>query len=158
MEKYKSHAVSAQRIEPNDSADNFPTPPWATRALFEHVLKGHVLPDLAALATMSCLEPACGEGHLAKVLQDYFGEVVASDAYDYGFAPVRDFIQTPYSPNSADWVITNPPFRLAEKFIHSGLIVGSRGVAVLVRTSFREGIGRYKRLFRDNPPTLRPIQ
>ena len=33
-----SHAVMAQRVEPKDSADDFPTPPWATRALVEHVL------------------------------------------------------------------------------------------------------------------------
>ncbi|MGH8525505.1 MAG: SAM-dependent methyltransferase, partial [Gammaproteobacteria bacterium] len=28
-----SHAVMAQRLEPKDSFDDFPTPPWATRAL-----------------------------------------------------------------------------------------------------------------------------
>jgi hypothetical protein len=26
-----SHAVMAQRTEPKDSRDDFPTPPWATR-------------------------------------------------------------------------------------------------------------------------------
>jgi hypothetical protein len=31
-------AVMAQRREPPDSLDYFPTPPWATRALFRHVL------------------------------------------------------------------------------------------------------------------------
>ena len=35
-----SHAVMAQRSEPKDSPDNFPTPPWATRALLENVLGG----------------------------------------------------------------------------------------------------------------------
>lgn len=33
-----SHAVMAQRIEAKDSLDDFPTPPWATRALIEHVI------------------------------------------------------------------------------------------------------------------------
>jgi hypothetical protein len=28
-----SHAVMAQRVEPKDSADDFPTPPWATQAV-----------------------------------------------------------------------------------------------------------------------------
>jgi hypothetical protein len=28
-----SHAVMAQRVEPAHSLDDFPTPPWATRAL-----------------------------------------------------------------------------------------------------------------------------
>lgn len=33
-----SHAVMAQRIEAKDSPDDFPTPPWATRALCEYIL------------------------------------------------------------------------------------------------------------------------
>lgn len=33
-----SHAVMAQRYEAADSPDDFPTPPWATRALIEHVI------------------------------------------------------------------------------------------------------------------------
>jgi hypothetical protein len=34
----RSHAVMAQRIEAADSPDDFPTPPWATRGLMEHVV------------------------------------------------------------------------------------------------------------------------
>src|SRR5215207_1573655 len=79
-----SHAVMAQRIEPKDSADDFAAPPWATRALVEHVFD-----DKNALRSMSCLEPACGAGHMAKVLREYFGEVHAFDAYHYGYGPVR---------------------------------------------------------------------
>ena len=71
-----SHAVMAQRTEPRDSRDDFPTPPWATRALLEHVLG---IPK--TIATLSCLEPACGAGHMAKVLEEYFRSVHASDAY-----------------------------------------------------------------------------
>ena len=104
------------------------------------------------MAHLSCLEPACGGGHMAKVLKEYFANVRASDAYDYGYGEVRDFLADPYPPNSVDWVITNPPFRLAEAFIQQALIVARRGVAVLVRTAFIEGVGRHKRLFRDNSP------
>jgi hypothetical protein len=50
-----SRAVMAQRVEDNDGPDDFPTPPWATRGLIEYVLN-----DKAALAKMTCLEPACG--------------------------------------------------------------------------------------------------
>ena len=28
----------AQRVESKDSLDDFPTPPWATRALIEHII------------------------------------------------------------------------------------------------------------------------
>ena len=143
-----SHAVMAQRVEPKDSADDFPTPPWATRALVDHVLD-----DKNALRRMSCLEPACGAGHMAKVLKEYFGEVQAFDAYHYGYSPVRDFLHYPCETNSVDWVITNPPFRLAEEFVLRALPIARRGVAILARTVFLESVGRYKMIFRDNPPS-----
>lgn len=34
-----SPAVAAQRSEPADSLDFFPTPPWATRAFVQHVAR-----------------------------------------------------------------------------------------------------------------------
>src|SRR5208282_5113017 len=99
MMKYQSYAVTAQRIEPNDSRDDFPTPPWATRALIEHII------GKSGLSSLSCLEPACGAGHMAKVLKEYFGEVRCADAFPYGYAPVRDFLTFPYETNAVDWVI-----------------------------------------------------
>lgn len=142
-----SHAVMSQRVEASDSPDDFPTPPWATRALLEHVIGANSLNNL------TCLEPACGAGHMAKVLKEYFGQVQCSDAYDYGYAPVRDFLSYPYETNAVDWVITNPPFRLAEEFVHRSLSVARVGVAMLVRTVFLESVGRYNRLFLNDPPT-----
>lgn len=142
-----SHAVMAQRTEHKDSADDFPTPPWATRALLEYII------EKDKLGSLSCLEPACGAGHMAKVLKDYFAEVRASDAYDYGYAPVRDYLTYPFETDAVDWVITNPPFRLAEEFILRSLQVARRGVAILARTVFLESSGRYNRIFKDNPPS-----
>ena len=107
-----SHAVMAQRVEPKDSPDDFPTPPWATRGLFEYVLEGK-----DELVDQTCLEPACGAGHMDKVLKEYFVEVHCADAYDYGYGEVRDFLTHPHAAHSVDWVITNPPFRLAEEFV-----------------------------------------
>ena len=65
-----SHAVMAQRKEAKGSLDDFPTPPWATRALLEHVIEQGGYTD-----RLTALEPACGVGHMAKVLREYFGEV-----------------------------------------------------------------------------------
>lgn len=142
-----SHAVMSQRVESGDSPDDFPTPPWATRALLEHVI------GIDGLDRLTCLEPACGAGHMAKVLNEYFKEVRCADAYDYGFAPVRDFLSYPYETNAVDWVITNPPFRLAEEFVQRSFDVVRRGVAMLVRTVFLESVGRYNRLFLNDPPS-----
>lgn len=143
-----SHAVMAQRIEAMDSPDDFPTPPWATRGLIEHIMR-----DKKALTVQTCLEPACGAGHMAKVLEEYFAEVSTSDAFDYGYGAVRDFVAQPYAAGSYDWVITNPPFRLAEEFVMQALSVARKGVAILARTVFLESIGRYNGIFRESPPT-----
>jgi hypothetical protein len=88
--------------------------------------------------SQSCLEPACGEGHMAKVLTEYFGDVKASDVHPYGYGEVKDFTTHPFEVNFCDWVITNPPFRLGEDFIHRALAVARVGVAMLTRTVFSE--------------------
>jgi hypothetical protein len=142
-----SHAVMAQRVEAKDSPDDFPTPPWATRALLEHIV-----PD-KSMARYTCLEPACGAGHMAKVLNEYFREVESSDAFDYGYGRIRDFIYQPYKAATFDWVITNPPFRLAEEFLMLSLKVARVGVAILARTVFLESVGRYNAIFQTTPPT-----
>lgn len=156
MSQNRSTAVMAQRAEPHDSLDFFPTPPWATRALLKHVLG----PDPGE----SVWEPACGTGDMARPLGEYFGRVYASDVFDYserfeGQARVTDFL-LPWAPpphfdrHPPDWIITNPPFRLAEQFVLRGLEVARIGVAVLVRSAFLEGGQRWRRLYRDRPPTM----
>jgi hypothetical protein len=143
-----SHAVMAQRVEAKDSLDNFPTPPWATRALLEHVIA-----DAGPFRKMTCWEPACGAGHMARPLKEYFGKVKASDIYAYGHGTASDFLAGPIEAASVDWIITNPPFRLAEDFIQRSLVVARRGVAILARTVFLESVGRYREIFDQNPPT-----
>lgn len=143
-----SHAVMAQRHEAADSPDDFPTPCWATRALIEHVI------GVEDVRGLSCLEPACGRGYMAKPLTEYFSTVDAADAYHYGFAPVRDFLTYPYEARSHDWVITNPPFRLAEEFVERAMVVARKGVAILARTVFLESVGRYENIFSKRPPSI----
>jgi hypothetical protein len=141
-----SHAVMAQRTEPPDSLDDFPTPPWATGALFEHVIGGD-------MQHRNCLEPACGAGHMSKVLMEYFGEVKSRDISDYGYGAVEDYLHGDISERY-DWIITNPPFKLGERFILRALGMAREGAAFLVRTTFIESVGRYNRLFSSTPPTI----
>jgi len=135
----------AQRSEPRDSLDDFPTPPWATRALIEHVL-----PKLDD--GVRCLEPACGAGHMVRPLREYFSEVKAQDIADYNFGDIQDYL-TYDNEITWDWIITNPPFKLAELFIERALTQARIGCAFLVRTTFVESVGRYQRLFKNTPPT-----
>jgi len=143
-----SHAVMSQRTEGRDAPDDFPTPPWATRALMEHVIE-----QARYTRQLTCLEPACGAGHMAKVLGEHFGSVVARDAFDYDFGEVSDFLSETYNEGSFDWVITNPPFRLAEEFVSHSLPIARRGIAILARTVFIESVGRYNNLFKITPPS-----
>ena len=92
-------AVMNRRLDPVDSLDFFPTPPWATRALFKHVL-------LDAHGT--AWEPAAGAGHMAEVMRECFAQVHASDVFDYGvgydiapFAGTTDTPQAVAQPQAA---------------------------------------------------------
>lgn len=146
-----SGAVMAQRSEPPDSLDFFPTPPWATRALCEIVLRGFNLGTV--------WEPACGEGHMAEVLREYATRVFASDVFNYGkgqsaigsFVGVGPDVVQP--PHPVTWIITNPPFNLAGEFLERAR-TEARGVAMLVRTAWLEGGERYDRIFSKHPPNL----
>lgn len=145
-----STAVMQRRVEPADSLDFFPTPPWATRALVEHVLG-----DVSA---ESCWEPAAGEGHMAEVLAEYFAQVIASDVHDYGKGyEVGSFtgIGLDVVPSrSVGWVISNPPFNLAHEFLTRALAESENGVALLLRTSWVEGSDRWKSIFSVHPPAV----
>jgi hypothetical protein len=146
-----SSAVMQRRTEANDSLDDFPTPPWATRALCEWLMQnGHHDID-----HLTCREPAANRGHMVTPLREFFGKVEASDVHDYGYGfPVEDYLFGPASfIAETDWTITNPPFRLAEQFIQRALERSRVGVAVIVRAAFLEGIGRYQRLYAECPPT-----
>jgi hypothetical protein len=151
MGQNRSSAVMQQRSEPHDSLDDFPTPPWATRALCEWITAAtRPVPELC-----SCREPAANRGHMVKPLREAFGHVIASDVFDYGadFA-TYDYLFGPTSSlTMTDWTITNPPFKLAEQFIERALMLSRRGVAMFVRSAFLESIGRYERLFSVTPPT-----
>ena len=148
MSQNTSHAVMAQRKESHDSLDFFPTPLWGTRALCEWLKERDT-----RLHRRRVHEPACGEGHMVRALREYFNQVAASDCRDYGFkgAIVHDF--TFGVATDADWIITNPPFRLAENFANKALVIAEHGVALLVRTAFLESSTRYDSLFSVTPPT-----
>lgn len=147
MVQNTSHAVMSQRSEDRESLDDFPTPPWATRAFLAHCFSTSGARDL------SVWEPACGRGHMAQVLGEFFDRVRASDVHNYGYGEVQDFIDGLSGVQSVDWVITNPPFRLAEDFLERARQVARNGIALLTRTVFIESMGRYERIFKSAPPT-----
>lgn len=146
-----SHAVRSQRHIATKGRDDFPTPPWATRALFELLT---TVTDTLQLRKQTVLEPATGRGHMARVLQGYFKRVVEFDKYRYPRTnyDLQDFLQ--YNPrHSADWLITNPPFNQALEFILHAFAM-TPNIAILARLQLLESIKRYNELFKDNPPQI----
>ncbi len=145
----RSTAVMQRRRVAPDSLDYFPTPPFATRALCEFLQAG---PPSLTLGDLTVWEPACGELHMARPLGEYFGMVRASDVHSYGAHEVMDFLFFGAQEPATDWIITNPPFLLAEAFIETALTVAKGGVAMLLRSAFLEGQDRHATLFEDCPP------
>ena len=90
---------------------------------------------------------------MSKVLEEHFGRVISSDKFDYGYGLLHDYLGDGWPQQPVDWVITNPPFRLAEEFVLKSMRIARHGVAILARTVFIESIGRYERIFRDKPPS-----
>ena len=88
---------------------------------------------------------------MLRPLSEYFELVYGSDVAPYGFGNVRDFL-FPGDEPEFDWIITNPPFRLGEQFAQCMIDRAREGAAILVRTSFLEGIGRYLSLFSKRKP------
>lgn len=151
-----SRAVVERRIAPRSGLDYFPTPPWATRALVEHLTaRGELVP------AQTIWEPAAGGGHMAEVLRET-NAVFPSDIHDYGVGyAVGSFISLPPgapffetrpplpSPwcDGPDWIVSNPPFSAMAEFIERAVDLANVGVAFLTRTTFLEGGDRYHRLF-----------
>lgn len=127
--------------------DDFPTPPWATRALCWRLAARH------SLSGCIVREPCANRGYMARPLGEFFGTVWASDIVDYsaGF-PICDYVES--QEFAVDWTISNPPYKLAVQFIEKAILNSRVGVAMLLRGSFIEGQRRYIRLFRDNPPMI----
>lgn len=146
MTQNRSTAVMARRRPGPTSLEYFPTPAWATRALCEFIGRQHTEHHV-------CWEPACGEGHMARPLGEYFRAVYASDCHNYGFGTVEDFLWYGAGNKDFDWIITNPPFKLAMRFAHLAIDRAKVGVAMFARLQFLEGQTRHEKLFRPYPPT-----
>jgi hypothetical protein len=122
--------------------DFYATPPEATKAILDkEILKG------------SILEPACGQGHISKILKQYYSnsEIISTDLIhrNYGQGGI-DFLTYDYD-RKFDNIITNPPFALAQEFIERGLELANKKVIIFAKIQLLESDKRYK-LFKKYPP------
>lgn len=117
--------------------DFYPTPPEAVEALLSvEDFDGEIW------------ECACGDGAISNVLLANGHLVRSTDLIDRGYGETpHDFLTSPYLSEN---IITNPPFKLAEKFVELALQRTTRKVAMLCKIQFLEGAKR-KTMFQTTP-------
>lgn len=140
---YKILGASSHTDKTRETNDFYATDPEAGKLLLQ-------LENFSQLVW----ECSCGQGHLSKVLEAAGHTVISTDLINRGFgvAPV-DFLAQTESFNGD--IITNPPFKHANKFILKALelIPEGRKVAMLLKVQFLEGKER-KKLFAAHPPKV----
>ena len=117
--------------------DFYPTPEIATVSFLEREkFEGEIW------------EPACGDGAMSRVIERYGYPVKSTDLIDRGYGVGEvDFLR---SKERANNIMTNPPFSLANKFIHHALTHADKKVAMLLRLNFLESKTR-KKFFTEFP-------
>ena len=111
------------------------------------------LPHLEKLGlSKNVWECACGKGHLSEVLKQHGYNVKSSDLIDRGYGEIQDFLCCDGSDTCDCDIVTNPPFKLAEKFVEKGmdLITTGHKVCLFLKVQFLESKSRYE-LFKKYP-------
>lgn len=130
-------------------ADLYPTPPDCTISLL-HYIKDMLKPGSYVL------EPACADGQMSKVLEQFGYKVDSTDLrpdVQYGTGGIDFLGEDSYIPDDYyDAVITNPPFVAAEKFIRRSLEVAPM-VCMLLKAQYWNTDNR-KKLFRETKPYM----
>ncbi len=146
-DKYVARYIAiVQEIDSHVAANFYPTPPEATRALLSvETFDGPIW------------EPACGKGHIAKVLEAHGHEVIATDLNDWGYGTPRiDFLKARGGCGNARHIVTNPPYGkgLADDFVSKALAITAKTggkVAMLLNLA---SLAQEQRTpaWRKNPP------
>ena len=136
-------AASSHALGERQKNDYYATEPKAMKLLLEEESFSNVI-----------WECACGEGHLAKVLEEHGFEVISTDLIyrGYGDPEPMDFLKESIDNFDGD-IITNPPYKYALEFIQRALssVKSGRKVAMFLKLQFLESKAR-KRFFKENPP------
>jgi hypothetical protein len=132
--------------------DYYPTPKECTVALMDFLYE-NVDSYFNKGEVTRVWEPACGDGAISKIVEGYGNNVLSTDiSTEYG--EQLDFFDHnfPKDPKRGifDAIITNPPFKHAEKFILESLKVAPV-VCMLLKSQYWHAKGRLL-LFHNNPP------
>lgn len=125
--------------------DFYPTPENVTVALIKYL----------GLHNAIVWEPACGAGHMAEAIVRTGNRVIATELYwqGYGLGGV-DFLMA--DKPACDWIITNPPFKLAEQFIERCIDHG-KPFAMLLKSQYWHSAKRRQLFERHRPAAVLPL-
>lgn len=142
---YTTLGASNHASDERQKDDYYATDPLAMELLLQEETFNH-----------NVWECACGEGHLAKVLEKHGYNVKATDLVyrGYGNEHSFDFLSKSVKYYDGD-IITNPPYKYALDFVKKSLDIIDDGhkVAMFLKVTFLEGKER-KQFFKENPPKV----
>ena len=135
-----SRIVGGNTNYKRNASDFYPTPPEVTQALLDFLN----LPPYTLI-----WEPACGDGHMVKVMEANGYAVISSD-----IKTGKDFLIEPFV--HSDWIITNPPFSLADKFIER-CAYHKVSFALLLKSQYWHAKKRYQIFKKYQPSYVLPL-
>ena len=140
---YTTLGASNHSDKERQSHDYYATEPKATELLLSEETFAPVI-----------WECACGEGHMAKVMEAHGYQVISTDLIYRGYGDEKsvDFLHEPIADFNGD-IITNPPYKYALQFVEKALerVKPGRKVAMFLKLQFLEGKSR-KQFFLKHPP------
>lgn len=123
----------------------YSTPDNVTRALLNFL-------DIDKSKTI--WECACGDGSMSKTMSDMGYDVISSELNDYGYGLTEvDFFEADIE---SDWIITNPPFSGAAKFIERCIEL-NKPFALLFKSQFWHARNRFKLFDNFKPRYVLPL-
>lgn len=135
-----SQIMGGNGTKARKAADLYPTPPEVTVALMRF---------LKLPRSTQIWEPACGQGDMVEALRG-----CGMLAYGTDIRSGQDFLDS-WQPRSTiaacSWIITNPPFSLADEFIRHAAEIG-KPFAMLLKAQYWHAAKRAQ-LFREIPPS-----
>jgi len=96
---------------------------------------------------LTICEPACGAGAIVKVLKENTDNVVAYDVEKNFLTETKQY----------EYIITNPPFSIAQEFILKAKQVAKKKFAFLLPLSYLHGKKRYDEIYSDREYPLKKV-
>lgn len=136
-------------VRPED--DFFETPKIATCTMLNNI---YIPRDVILW------ECACGHGKISKILEKVCPNQVLSTELNtgrYGVGGV-DFLKdgANFKPQGRFWVVTNPPFKLANEFVRKAFEYGAERIIFLLRFNYLES-GKVREDILNNGHLLRVL-